>query len=65
MDGRVTIALDGMGGDNAPEMVVEGANLARTRFPELTFLLFGDERRLSPLVAPLPQVKGAGSPSHE
>ncbi len=59
MDGRVTIALDGMGGDNAPEMVVKGANLARTRFPELTFLLFGDERRLSPLVEPLPRVKEA------
>ena len=48
-----------MGGDNAPEMVVEGANLARTRFPELTFLLFGDERRLGALVGPLPRLKEA------
>ena len=48
-----------MGGDNAPEMVVQGANLARARFPELTFLLFGDKRRLSPLLEPLPRVKEA------
>ena len=47
---RLTIALDGMGGDNAPDCVVKGAALAGTRMPDLDFLIFGDEERLRPLV---------------
>jgi phosphate acyltransferase len=46
----IAIALDAMGGDHAPEMVVRGANLARQRFPQARFLLFGIEDRLKPLV---------------
>ncbi|MBP5855784.1 phosphate acyltransferase PlsX [Marivibrio halodurans] len=48
---RLTISLDGMGGDNAPDSVVEGAAIARERNPALRFLLYGDEARLKPLVA--------------
>ncbi len=47
---RITLALDAMGGDHAPEAVVRGAHIARQRRPELHFLLVGDERRLVPLV---------------
>ncbi|MFQ5955152.1 MAG: phosphate acyltransferase PlsX [Kiloniellales bacterium] len=54
MKGGVAIALDAMGGDKAPEMVVKGASLARERFPDLNFLLFGDGRRLGALVQSLP-----------
>src|SRR5579883_2132393 len=39
-----------MGGDHAPEMVIAGANLAHRRFPDVHFLLFGDEARISPLL---------------
>jgi phosphate acyltransferase len=46
----VTVALDGMGGDAAPEIVVAGAALARARRPDLRFLLFGDEARINGLV---------------
>ena len=42
MDKRLTIALDAMGGDRAPEVVIKGANVARDRYPEVDFLLFGD-----------------------
>ena len=45
------IALDAMGGDNAPGIVVGGAAIARERFPESRFLLFGDRAVLEPLVA--------------
>ncbi|HJQ57969.1 MAG TPA: phosphate acyltransferase PlsX [Vineibacter sp.] len=48
--GKIVIALDGMGGDKAPDMVVRGADIARQRHPEASFLLFGDEARLRPLV---------------
>lgn len=44
------IALDGMGGDNAPHAVVSGAAIAKTRIPDVKFLLYGDEEKLKPLV---------------
>ncbi len=47
---KVVLALDGMGGDRAPEVVVDGADIARERYPGTTFLLFGDQARLKPLV---------------
>ena len=42
----VIIALDAMGGEKAPDMVIKGANVARARHPEMRFVLFGDESRL-------------------
>jgi glycerol-3-phosphate acyltransferase PlsX len=46
----LTIALDAMGGDHAPQVVIAGADMARERFPELRFLLHGDERLLRALL---------------
>jgi phosphate acyltransferase len=46
----ITIALDAMGGDRAPGVVVAGADLARERSPELHFLMFGDRERLDGLI---------------
>lgn len=53
------IALDGMGGDAAPAMVVEGAALALARDRELRFVLFGDEARLRPLLDRHPALRAA------
>ncbi len=39
-----------MGGDNAPSIVVRGANMARRRYPGVRFCLFGDESRIAPLM---------------
>jgi len=47
----IVIALDAMGGDHAPEMVVRGAHIALKRFPNVQFLLFGAEDRIRPLLA--------------
>ena len=46
----ITVALDAMGGDNAPDMVVEGAELARTRYPKVKYIFFGDQGRIQPLL---------------
>lgn len=46
----LTIALDAMGGDAAPKMVVRGAGIALERFPEVRFLMFGREREVAPLL---------------
>ena len=48
--GKIILALDGMGGDHAPDVVVNGADIARERYPGTSFLLFGDAARLKPLV---------------
>ena len=40
------IAVDAMGGDNAPQAIVEGINLAKKDFPEIEFLLFGKEAEI-------------------
>jgi glycerol-3-phosphate acyltransferase PlsX len=54
---RLTIALDAMGGDNAPRSVVRGANIARKRFPNVDFLLYGDQARLEPMLKRLPKLR--------
>ena len=51
MSDQITIALDAMGGDDAPQIVVAGANIARRRNPDVKFLLFGNEQDVAPLVA--------------
>jgi phosphate acyltransferase len=60
----VTVALDGMGGDAAPEIVIAGAALARERRPDLRFLLFGDEGRINGLVDQHPGLAAATELRH-
>lgn len=46
----ITLALDAMGGDQAPDMVIAGAEIARQKFPAARFLIVGDEARTRPLL---------------
>ena len=48
-----------MGGDNAPDAMVEGLELAAERHPGARFLLFGDEARLLPLLDARPRARAA------
>jgi len=41
-----SLAIDAMGGDAAPEVVLDGLELAAERHPEARFLLVGDEARV-------------------
>ncbi|ACA20496.1 fatty acid/phospholipid synthesis protein PlsX [Methylobacterium sp. 4-46] len=59
MSQRVRISLDAMGGDHGPTTVVPGAAIARERHPETTFLMFGDEAVLRPMVEAEPRLAGA------
>jgi phosphate acyltransferase len=52
----ITIALDAMGGDQAPAMVVKGAEIALQRHPDVRFLVFGSEDEVRPLLAKLPHL---------
>lgn len=40
------IAIDTMGGDHAPQVVIQGVEQARDQFQDLEFLLFGDEKQI-------------------
>lgn len=46
----IKIAVDAMGGDYAPAEIVKGIEIARDRYPELEFQLFGTEEEVKPLV---------------
>ncbi|MBV9747700.1 MAG: phosphate acyltransferase PlsX [Acetobacteraceae bacterium] len=51
MSDTFSLAVDAMGGDHAPGMVVDGLAIAAERHPGTRFLLVGDEARLAPLLA--------------
>lgn len=44
------IAVDAMGGDFAPQAIVEGVLLAQEKSPDLQFILYGDEAQITPLL---------------
>jgi phosphate acyltransferase len=64
VSGGITIALDAMGGEQAPGMVLKGAAMALERHPELRFLMFGAEPELGPLLAGLPRLGAAATLHH-
>jgi glycerol-3-phosphate acyltransferase PlsX len=49
------LAVDAMGGDQAPRVVIEGLGIAAERHPEARFLVVGDEARLRPLLEAVPR----------
>ncbi len=53
-----------MGGDHGPDVVLPGAEIALTRHPDISFLLFGDEARLNGVLARLPRLKAASRVIH-
>jgi glycerol-3-phosphate acyltransferase PlsX len=60
----ITIALDAMGGDRAPEMVLKGADIALERHPDARFLIYGAEPKMRPLLAKLPRLAQAATLHH-
>ena len=45
-----TLALDAMGGDHGPDVVVPGAAISLERHPQLSFIFYGDEARIQPIL---------------
>ncbi len=64
MTAPFTLAIDAMGGDDAPGMVVDGLAIAAERHPEARFLLVGDEARLTPLLALSNRARNAATVRH-
>jgi glycerol-3-phosphate acyltransferase PlsX len=61
---KVRIALDAMGGDIGPSVVVPGAEIALARHPDSEFILFGDEAKVRPLLEERPRLKAVSKLVH-
>jgi glycerol-3-phosphate acyltransferase PlsX len=64
MPDKVRIALDAMGGDHGPAVVVAGAELALRRNPASEFLFFGDGAQVAPLIDARPELKAVSQLTH-
>ncbi len=64
MADKVRIALDAMGGDHGPGVVVAGAALALSRHPDSEFLLFGNSSEIAPLLDARPTLKARSRLTH-
>ena len=51
MSNELTLSIDAMGGDDAPQMTVEGVDLALEMLPHVSVRLYGNERLIAPLLA--------------
>ncbi len=58
------LAIDAMGGDHAPDAVLDGIAIAAERHPAARFLLVGDQERLGPLVASRRRVQASCTIRH-
>lgn len=57
MSHGLVLSIDGMGGDSAPDIVVEGVDIAAKRGSGVRFLIHGDGARLSALLDRYPAAK--------
>ncbi|MBL8836014.1 MAG: phosphate acyltransferase PlsX [Alphaproteobacteria bacterium] len=64
MSSPVIIAIDAMGGDDAPGMVIDGLKLAQQRAPDARYLIFGDSARIDPLLARQAELAGVCEVRH-
>lgn len=61
---KIKIALDAMGGDGAPNIVIGGAALACEKYSEASFLIFGDEYKIECLLDDHPVLRAKSSLVH-
>ncbi len=62
--GNVTLAIDVMGGDHAPDATLLGCERARKQFPQLRYNLFGDQEIIQDKLASLPELKKISTITH-
>ena len=58
----IRLAVDAMGGDNAPKEIVKGVNLAIKEFDDIEITLFGDEEQIKKYLIPSNRVKIVHAP---
>ncbi len=45
MSEKIVISIDAMGGDNAPDAIIEGVALSSKKFPKASFIIYGNEEK--------------------
>ena len=60
----INISLDVMGGDHGPAIILEGADLALVRHPDVRYHLYGDQEIVESLLDDYPRVKQASTLHH-
>lgn len=46
----ITIAIDAMGGDHAPQVPIQAVNQAIDKYPQVQFKVYGDQTKITPLI---------------
>ncbi|SNZ07359.1 phosphate:acyl-[acyl carrier protein] acyltransferase [Cohaesibacter gelatinilyticus] len=64
MTETIRISLDVMGGDNGATTVLEGADIALVRYPDIRYVLYGDKDTVLPMLENFPRVKQASTFHH-
>jgi phosphate acyltransferase len=64
MGQALILSVDAMGGDHAPQAIVEGIALFAKANPSILILLHGDEAHLTPLLAANPDAKAVCTVQH-
>jgi phosphate acyltransferase len=57
MADALVLSIDGMGGDNAPDIVVEGVEIAARKSPDVSFIIHGDAERINHLLELAPHAR--------
>ncbi|MBG0762487.1 phosphate acyltransferase PlsX [Acholeplasma laidlawii] len=60
----IKLAIDGMGGDNAPKEIVEGSILALKQFDDIELTIFGDLDQMKPYLIEHPRLKVVHTPKY-
>ena len=61
---NVRIAVDAMGGDHGPKVVIPGCAIALERRPDISFIFFGDEKLIRPLLLEIPKLNAVSQIRH-
>ncbi len=61
---EIVLALDAMGGDGAPDVVIRGANIARVRYPNLRFMFFGKQAAVASGLRRFKRLRAVSSVHH-
>ncbi len=46
----ITISIDAMGGDHAPQVPIQAVNQAIDKYPQVQFKVYGDQTKITPLI---------------
>ncbi len=63
-DDMIRLAVDGMGGDYAPEPIVKGTLRALEKFDNIEITLFGDETKMAPFLKQHPRLHVIHTPHY-